>query len=117
MLYLAKYHRKPGYSDGAIYLGLIEAESKEEAEIIVAKMFVEVEKIYESDYEEDEEEFTTPKEIAAYQKRKQEWLTKQKISLEELRKERIEKEVNNVSISSINEMLHVQTISTTYRGY
>jgi hypothetical protein len=85
MLFLAKYLRRPSYSDGAIYLGLIEAESKEEAEIIVAKMFVEVEKIYESDYgEEDEEEFTTPKEI---------------------------------SVSSINEMLHVQTIPTTYRDY
>lgn len=117
MLYLAKYHRKPGYSDGAIYLGLIEAESKEEAEIIVAKMFVEVEKIYESDYEEDEEEFTTPKEIAAYQKRKQEWLTKQRLEREELRKEYIEKEVKNVSVSSINEMLHVQTTPTTYRDY
>lgn len=115
MLFLAKYHRRPSYSDGAIYLGLIEAENKEEAEIIVAKMFVEVEKIYESDY--GEEEFTTPKEIAAYQKRKQEWLTKQKISLEELRKKRIEKELKNVSVSSINEMLHVQTISTTYRDY
>lgn len=116
MLYLAKYHRRPSYSDGDIYLGLIKAESKEEAEIIVAKMFVEVEKIYESDYEEDEEEFTTPKEIAAYQKRKQEWLTKQRLAREELRKG-IEKEVNNVSVSSINEMLHVQTIPTTYRDY
>lgn len=119
MLFLAKYHRSPGYSDGSIYIGLIEAENKDAATLQVARLFAPklLIRLDEEEYWEDKEDFETPEEIAQFQIRLKEWKEKTLKQLQDQQKEEIEKNISKISVAPIGTMMHLQTIPTTYRDY
>lgn len=117
MLFLAKYHKPATYSDGAIYLGIIEAFSSEEAELQVANILIPYERADGGDYEDPNiyyEDLITEEEIAAYKQRKQLWIIKEQERLNSVRKEEIQKTLKHISVSPVGSMLFIQLIPTTY---
>ncbi len=118
MLFLAKYEYPATYSNGSIYLGIIEAPSSEEAKQQVAKIFVPYERADGGDYEDPEiyeEDLETEEEIATYEQRKRNWITKEQERLNSVRKEEIQKALKYISVSSVGSMLFIQSIPSTYR--
>lgn len=102
MLFLTKYVRRASYSDGATYIGLIEAEDEKAATLKTAAKFCRLEEPDECDFLEDREDCETKEEIVRYESRLAKWIEKERAE----RKAKYLEEVQKVANSMV-EVSHV----------